>query len=521
MSRATKILPGNNSDLLPRCGQNITRVIFFPLPSLLFLILVSSLSFPTTAWTQPVARGENEALVKAINETIDVPGLQSGFQGILVQSLKDQRILYELNTEKNFLPASNNKLLTSCVALEKLGKDFVYRTKVFRTGNLGRDGTLRGDLILRGSGDPLLTPDHLKNLARKIREAGIRRVRGSLCYDDALFDANRLGSSWSWDDEPFYYSAQVSALNVNENVVTVQTRPSKKEGDPVKITVLPTDRYTTLVNTAVTVGPTGKRRIVFDRQRGTNTLLVSGTLPLDTAEKDCPSEPITIEAPSRFAAFLFRESLRESGVRVDKRELREVPQTPSEAIPAAEHVSPPLPDILKRLNKPSNNLVAECLLKTVGATEKQRGTFSANGTGARTALDWFLRIGLDTDRVRMDDGSGLSRTDYVTPRNLVRLLTYMHTCEQFPIFFESLPIAGVDGTLRNRMKNTSAANNCRAKTGTLSFVSSLSGYVTTKDGEPLVFSILMNNHLAPGDVARAAQDKIVTLLADYAHPITK
>jgi D-alanyl-D-alanine carboxypeptidase/D-alanyl-D-alanine-endopeptidase (penicillin-binding protein 4) len=453
------------------------------------------------------------ALAAEIDAVLAVPGLQTGFQGIVIQSLRDQRILYARNPDQVFLPASNNKLLTSGAALELLGSSYVYHTRLYRTGVLLPDGTLKGDLYLRGSGDPLLASADLDALAAQVRKAGIERVNGALHYDDTLFDRQWLGDDWAWDDEPFYYSAQVSALNVNENLLNLRALPGRKVGAPVRIEITPAAGYARLVNNAVTGPPKSKRTLIFSRQRGENVYTVTGVLPIDTPAAEPVQDQLTVENPPRYTAFLLLGSLERAGVHLRHHDLLDGPPVPKSALQIAEHNSIPLSELLPRLNKPSDNLVAECLLKTIGATAKGIGTAGANGTGAQSARDLFLRIGMDIDRVQQADGSGLSRLNFVSPRNIVRLLNYLYTTPDFHTLYDSLPIAGVDGTLARRMKTGGAAGNCHAKTGYESNVSSLSGYVTTKDGEMLAFSILMNNHLAGNLVCTAAQDRIVTLLA--------
>lgn len=467
-----------------------------------------------TANAQESGTGTEPELVKAIDALLAAPELQTGWQGIVVQSVTDNAILYERNADKVFLPASNNKLLTSAAALGLLGTDFAYHTRVYRKGILRPDGSLQGDLILRGAGDPLLSPPELKALTKKVKQAGIRRISGRVMYDDSCFDKQRLGNGWAWDDEKFYYSAQVGALNLNENMVYIQLIPGKKAGDAVRIIVGPTARYTTLINTATTGPAKSKSTIVIDRERGRNALTIRGTLPLDIAPKENAPVGVTIEDPARFTAFVFQEYLRQAGIRVSGT-LCSIGLTPQDAVLVAEHVSAPLPILLKRLNKPSDNLVAECLLKTIGAVKAKSGGAGTDGTSAKTATEWLRSIGLDSKRLQLTDGSGLSRYNFVSPRNLVQLLVYLRSRPDFTAFYESLPIAGVDGSLRRRLKGTPAENNCHAKTGTMSHVSSLSGYVTTADSEILVFSILMNNHLTGARTCTAVQDKIVALLAGY------
>jgi D-alanyl-D-alanine carboxypeptidase/D-alanyl-D-alanine-endopeptidase (penicillin-binding protein 4) len=465
--------------------------------------------------TEDTGKGTDADLTRTIDTLLADPELQTGFQGILIQSIRDTKVLYERNADHVFQPASNNKLLTAAAALLLLGQNFTYHTRLYAIGELDADGTLHGDLILKGDGDPILSMEDLNDLAQQAVKAGLRRITGRLRYDDSRFDDQRLGDLWTWDDEPYYYSAQISALNVNENVIQVHVTPGRREGNPVKVTVTPTAKYVTIVNTARTGPNRGKASLRVDRIRGVNTITVSGILPHDSPEKAAPVVTVTIEDPSRFTTQMMLESLQHAGIPLKARGKFERETVTSTATVIADHTSLPLSEILKKLNKPSDNLIAECLLKTVGAVKKGQGTAGSGGTGAQTAREWFRSIGIDVLHLNQADGSGLSRVNYVSPRNIVCLLNYLHTQPTFALYYDSLPIAGVDGSLRNRMKGTAAEANCHAKTGYISHASSLSGYVTTRDGELLVFSMLMNNHLAPNRTCTTVQDKIVVLLAEY------
>ena len=482
-------------------------LFLFRLVWLLILLLIV-----VSARAEDAGTGSDPALVAAINAALDTPSLRPGFQGVVVRSLKTNEILYERNADHVFLPASNNKLLTSAAAFGVLLPSFTYHTKLYAHGNLGRDGTLYGDLILVGAGDPTLTPADLENLAKQAQSAGVRRVTGHLEYNDTFFDAQPLGESWNWDDEPFDYSAQVSALDCNENVVEITVAPGRKIGAKPAVSVAPTAHYVSLLNTATTVAPSGKTALTITRRRGLNAITVSGTIPLGSAPN---KTTLTVEEPSRFTTQILADKLRAAHIGINAKTFPALPAIPPGAAPIAEHDSRPLADLLALMNKPSDNLIAECLLKTVGAVAKGQGTAGTSGTGAQSARAFFRSAGLDVAGLSQSDGSGLSRLNYVSPRTLVALLAMLSSHVDFSVFNASLPIAGVDGTLRNRMKGTAAEKNVHAKTGSLSHVSSLSGYVTTKDGEPLAFSILMNNHLGPARDATQAQDTIAILLANY------
>lgn len=507
----------------------------------------ASLPLPPAITASPAPDGR---LAAAIDAILDAPALQSDFVGAYVARARDNQAWYARSADRVFLPASNNKLLTSFAALQTLPPDFAYHTRVMAQDGIDENGALRGDLILVGGGDPLLSLADLDALAQQVAASGIRDVRG-LRYDDTRYDRQWLGDGWTWDDEAAAYSAQVSALNVNANCVSVQVLPGKRAGDTVHIAIMPADAPVRVENRGITGAGQSAATLIIDRARGQNVITVTGTLPLDATLQTRPAVDVTIEDPARFTATLFGAALRRAGVHLHTRKILSDSNNPSsQNTPTpvrllAEHVSPPLPLLLSRMNKPSDNLMAECLLKAVGAfgnpangaaasgasasadaapapalpdaaqSTFRVGTSGANGTGAQAARQAFGAAGLNLATLRQVDGSGLSRGDYVSPRNLVRLLIRAQAQSYFPVLYASLPVAGVDGTLRNRMKNTPAQSNCHAKTGSLGHVSCLSGYVTTRDGDLLAFSLLMNNHLGPSRACTLAQDNVVALLAAY------
>jgi len=448
-----------------------------------------------------------QTLTERIDGLLKDPALEHGLQGVLVRSLKTNTTLYEHNADNLMTPASNFKLLVSATALEKLGPDFTYKTEVYAHGKVEK-GVIEGDLILKGGGDPVLETADLTDLAKQVKVAGISQVKGSVLADDSMFDDQRLGWGWSWDSLPYYYSAEISALNLNRNTVNVYVYPAKQAGAQAEVKVVPETDYVTIENTTTT-GPEGSAKAIWiDRALGQNTIRVGGSIALGT-QVTKREAPVTVSEPQLYAGCIFAAELAKQGV--DVTGSVKSGRTPAEAKLLCSHTSPPLSQILTLLNKPSDNLLAEVLLKTIGSVVNGKGSSSSGASVEKGVLKGF---GLDMSALSIIDGSGLSKLDCISPRNIVALLSYMQSSKNAKVFVDSLPIAGVDGTLAYRMKGTSAEKNVKAKTGYLAKVCSLSGYVTTKSGEQLVFSIMLNNHLCPKASATAIEDKICATLAD-------
>lgn len=470
----------------------------------LYLFLASS----------PIATGANSTsqsqIAAQIDSLLNTPSLLGGIQGVLVQSLADGSVWYEHNPDLLLLPASNQKLFTSAAALNLLGPNWRYVTILLRYGRVDRKGTLHGNLYLKGSGNPLLSDKDLYTFVQAVHRAGIRRIRGSVIGDESCFDRRRYGDGWAWDDMSYYYSPQISALNLNGNLVRVQVYPGKKVGAPLRVIVAPTKNYVQVINRAATRAKGTRSRLVIERELGKNRILIEGTLALDSPPDTRKPQGITVENPALYAAHVLTMQLRSAGIRVDGSPTTGI--SPRLAVEVARHYSPFLSEILKHLNKTSDNLIAECLLKTLGV-EKGKTRFGTTEHGIRVAKVALNRLGIDPDALHMADGSGLSRLNLVSARNVAALLRAMHAHPHAKTFLDSLPLAGVEGTLKHRLKGTPAENNVRAKTGTMRNVSCLSGYVTTPD-EPLIFVILMNNH-RDNAAARDIQDKITSLLASW------
>jgi len=324
--------------------------------------------------------------------------------------------------------------------------------------------------------------------------------------DESRFDDVRLGPGWSWDDEPYYYSAQVSGLNLNENVIQVVVRPGRKSGLPVVVNITPPTRYAQIRNQCITAPSGSKNSAKITRMHGANLIMVSGKVPAD-CEPKASEERIAVESPAEYAATVFKELLGRRRILVMGSV--GVGKLPADARLLKLHESAPLSDVLPLLNKPSDNLIAEALLKTLGVETGRAGSWP---DGVMAVLSFLQKCGVDASSVAVADGSGLSRLNYISPHAIVKTLRYMAESPDGQVFADSLPVAGVDGTLARRMTGTVAQWNVRAKTGYVMHVSALSGYLTAASGDRFAFSIILNNHLCANRRATAAQDDICEIL---------
>lgn len=447
-----------------------------------------------------------------VDAILDRPAFNNATVGIMIRSLPSNEVVYERDAHRSLVPASNQKLATAAIALYTLGSDFRYQTSVLSAGDIDDEGTLRGDLYLRGSGDPTLSMARLQELANATRKAGVKRITGHIIGDGSVFDDQFLGPGWAWDDEPWYYSAQVAGLNCDSNVVNVEVIAGKAAGDATHALVngrpASKEAYVVVKNGVETVNE--PVYAYFNRMRGRNIIPVTGAIQVSTGSV---SQDITVEAPTTFTASRFALALQDAGVTLDAPRSFDEGSTPPEATDLVSSKSVPLSEILALFLKPSDNLFGEALLKTVGrnATSSQPGSTS---TGA-DALGRFLEsAGITTDGVSTVDGSGLSAMNTMTAKFISDLL--IHVDQVFgdsdrAIYLDALPIGGVDGTLKDRFVDSPVAGNVCGKTGSLTGVSSLSGFLTAENHERYVFSILMN-HATSADEAQKGQDDIVTAL---------
>jgi D-alanyl-D-alanine carboxypeptidase/D-alanyl-D-alanine-endopeptidase (penicillin-binding protein 4) len=424
-------------------------------------------------------------------------------------------VLYSRDADTQLLPASNIKAFTGAAALEVLGADHVFETEAVVERRPGRGDV--PELYLVGGGDPTLAETDLDAIAADVAASGVTSV-GDLYADDSWFDDERLVDDWWPEDEPYAYSAQISALTVAHGEryntgVTEVTVTAGAQGDPVSVDLGAADGYVELDNQAVTGPAGGGSSLVVDRPVGTNTIEVTGSLPADAA----PLVALrTVDDPAGLAGHLFAQALEDNGVAVRGEVARgEVPDEWHRPRVVAEHSSMTLGEVLVPLMKFSNNGHSEMLVKSIGREVAGEGSWQAGLAAQEEALQ---QVGVDTSDLVLNDGSGLSRGNWVTANTVVDLLDSVQDASWYEVWHHSLPVAGerdpfVGGTLAGRMGGTAAEGAAQAKTGTMTGVSALSGYVQGPDGGEVYFSIVNNDHA--GGAPIHVQDAIVVRLAEY------
>lgn len=462
-----------------------------------------------------------------IQEVLHQPQLAPAQVAVKVASLETGRTLYEENAGKLLQPASNMKLYTVAAALDRLSPTYRFTTSVYAPARPDASGTVRGDLTIYGRGDPSFATrfnngDYnraLDDFAGQIAAAGVRRVEGDLVGDESYFSGAPFASGWEADDLQWYYGAEISALSINDNALDLFVRPGVRAGDPCTVTTGPTTPHVTIINRTLTQARGTRRELKVYRPLGENVIEVSGFLAEDDPGY---TASVAVSRPAMMFVSLLRSALERRGVvitgrtrSVDGRARGGMPLPVSSLIEIAQRTSPPLSIIAQEILKPSQNLYTELVLRTLGRTLGTDPKETSGEAGVKVVGAFLQEAGVAPDKLIMNDGSGLSRSDFVTVDGTLQLLVYMDRHRYSSVFRDALPIAGVDGTLRNRMKETPAAGNVRAKTGTLNTVATLSGYATSAAGERLVFSVFLNNYPIDTEVRRSSIDAIAVLLASF------
>jgi serine-type D-Ala-D-Ala carboxypeptidase/endopeptidase (penicillin-binding protein 4) len=461
-------------------------------------------------------RAVRPTLAATIERLLAVPELSHGTFGVSIRSLDRGEDLYSRNADTLLTPASTLKLVTLAAAADRLGWSYRYTTTLYRTGAV-RNGTLDGHLLVVGSGDPSLddwdgaASARFTEWAIRLRDAGIGSVAGHVIGDDNAFDDDGLGSGWMWDDTAASYSAPVSGLQFNENSARIIVTPTAN-GEPPQLRVEPSSAPVLLRNMARTE-PGGRPLQLLPEPRSPRISVVGSVDPA--------SAPVTrltaVSNPTLYFANALRAALIANGVRVDRYALDGDDYPPADldsAVSIGEINSAPLTDLARTMMAVSQNLFAESLLKTLGR-EVSGGPGTAAG-GVAATLEQLTAWGVPRQALVMVDGSGLSRYNLITPSAQVAVLAHIYGDPRLrDAYLAALPVAGTPGTLERRLLGTAAANNARIKTGSLSNARGIAGFVRTRDGEMLAFSILANNFNAPGALVDRASDGIITALAEF------
>ena len=536
--------------------------------------LIQSIAFAQNPTQPPQVTAQQAETVESLRTRlashISQPRFAAAAWGIKIVSLDTGKTIFEHNPQKYFSPASNAKLYTAALALDRLGVDYRIKTSLYSTARPDASGTLKADLIVYGRGDPTMAArlnggDYFKGiepLVTQLVNAGVRRIEGDLVGDESYFAGPPFGSGWEWDDLQAYYGAEVSALTVNDNAVDLFVKPADRAGMPCRITTGPATSFVTVMNRTQTSPKGTESRVVVYRPVGENIIYVSGRLAIDS---NGYYNSVAVHNPAGLFVSVLKDALAQRGISVTGRtrvidwKYREVtPLDLTKLVELGWIESMPLADIVREMLKPSQNLYAQLLLLQVGAnagrfaddngagksvrgdpnqqTEvsndtRLSGATARSSTGREAAgegktteeigiealNDFLTGVGVKKGDVLLEEGSGLSRRDVITPEATVALLSYMNRSRLAETYKGALPVAGVDGTLQHRMKGTPATGNVRAKTGSLRYVYTLSGYLTTGAGEKLAFSIMLNNYYNP-ERAAALRDASGTQAGRTAPP---
>lgn len=462
--------------------------------------------------TTRVGGHHGQTLNDALTAIVQNKALAGASYGVMVRDAASGSVLYQVNADRRLVPASNIKLLTSLAAFGILGADYRFETRLLTTGQQLGDRLL-GDIYLKGSGDPTLHPDDLEAFSAALAQRGIRHLQGRLILDVSAFDSTPLGAGWSWEDEPFAFAAPISALNYSFtpggdiNVVRIDVQPGRRQGLPGKVAFYPAADILKIINNTTTGEATA---LTYQRRPGSNRIVVSGAIGAQAAAE---SKLVTIDAPTKVVGALLQTALRNQGIRLRDGIGEGIAPTVAQTL--AHKTSEPLSRLAVTLLKVSNNGYGEILTKAIGRKTQGIGDWPS---GLRAIGHFVQSQGINPAEFRQVDGSGLSRMNQMTPHQLTTLLLAARKQPWFAAWHNALPVAGdagllVGGTLRYRMVNTAAAGRAYAKSGSLTGISSLSGYVDSATGRPLVFSIIYNNYLASGAEIKALEDRMVATLA--------
>lgn len=492
--------------------NQIKNKIFF-----LFAIalIISHTAFVEVVWCTPKEKG----LERKINAILHKYKPKGTSVGISIISISKNKPLYKLNSNKTFVVASNMKLFTTATALIYLGPDYEYKTKIYYRGNISSSGELNGDILIKGSGDPNISgrfyDDKVTAIptlwADKIKEQNIKIITGDIIADDSIFDREFIHESWPKDQLSEWYCAPVSGLSFNDNCINIIIKANKKPGTLAYVRTEPNTSYVKIINTCKITPLKSKHSYSLYRRPLTNQIYVKGHVWSKAQQQE---QWITIHNPPLFIATVFKDILENMNIRImgKARVINDSDFNTDHKLHQLTETTSYLRPAIKVTNKRSQGFYAEQILKTLGAQIKNEGSFSA---GLYVIKDFLKKLGFSETQYQIADGSGLSKKNKITPKIITKLLYVMYRHKLSPIFLDSLPIAGIDGTLKNRMKKEPYRSRIKAKTGYVRGTSALSGYVKTLNEEIIAFSILVNKIKGGSWQAKQLQDAICRLLVNY------
>ena len=444
----------------------------------------------------PWTAAQTATLRKGVDALLARPVLRGAHIGFLAMQTDTGAVLYARNADDAFMPASNFKLLVGSAALAKLGTGFTFHTTIASDG---------GSLYLRGGGDVLLTAKDLDSAAASIAAGGLTHVSGNIVTDAGLFDSQRYGYGWSWDDFPYYYAPPISALGLEDNIIHIYMSPGQTQGSPVRLRIEP-QTSAVVVDNHMTTGAAGSKDTsdIVRNFDDFKTITLTGSYPL--GEKESGDLVPAVPDPSAYAGDVLLRALRAHGVTVDGTVTAGL--TPANAKPVWDHASEPMPQLLEDFWWPSDNLVGEVLLKTLGLGSGAPGT-TEHGITVENA--YLKSIGVDPATVSISDGSGLSHYNHITPRALAAILQSDWKSPNRTMVLDALPLSGVRGTLKTSYKGTPAEKNVFAKTGSISHVRTISGFVRTRNHGAVTFSFMLDDY---NEDAPKASANLATLRGD-------
>jgi D-alanyl-D-alanine carboxypeptidase/D-alanyl-D-alanine-endopeptidase (penicillin-binding protein 4) len=498
---------------------------------LLFVLLFLGASLAVRAQEAAPIRSLAQ-LRQQLQADVSQPKFSAALWGIKVVSLTSGKTVFDYHADRLMSPASNTKLYTSALGLSLLGGDYRFVTPIYATGKINRAGTLQGDLVVVGHGDPSWNERRLgtnfwtvfEPFIASATHAGIRRIQGNVLADATCFRGSPTGSSWTFEDLAEGETGLISALSLHDNLTQFRVEPGSGIGERCRIEPVQPGTGLACSNRTVTAAPGLPAHLEVFEPLHARTIYILGQLPLGSAAQTVDA---AVPQPAEWFAQAFKLALARRGIAVSGQAL--AAKWPAEAgdfwkvdsgTKLGTVFSPPLRDVIRAFMKPSQNLEAELLWAAVGEASRDPAGppgLTSEAAGLAALQHFLTSAGIPTEEVRFDEGSGLSRNNLATANATVALLQFMASQREANDFIAALPIAGEDGTLQSRFRNTAAAGNVVAKSGTLRWAQALSGYVTTAAGERLAFSIMLNRFApAPGQSGTAEIDPLVLMLANFA-----